>query len=95
MSKAAPPVSPPNIPDGSIQGGGETNVHAFIRKKIADAFEELTEKLSNELADKYGADMPVGSLAFEMMAAEMFLQNAWQKHCEERASGSDEVRIEL
>ena len=96
MSKSPTPVlrtSPPNIPSGSIQGRGETNIHSFISEKIADAFQELTETVAGELAEEYGADMPVGSLAFEMMAAEMVLQNAWRKHCEERASGSDEVRV--
>jgi hypothetical protein len=58
----------------------------FIACKIESAFEELTEKLADELAKEQGEDMPAGALAFEMMSAEMFLQNQWRKYCKQKAA---------
>lgn len=58
----------------------------FIERKIKSAFEELTEKLADELATEYGEDMPAGALAFEMMSAEMFLQNQWREYCKQKAA---------
>lgn len=58
----------------------------FIARKIESAFEELTEKLADELAKEYGEEMPTGALAFEMMSAEMFLQNQWREYCKQKAA---------
>lgn len=58
----------------------------FIARKIESAFEELTEKLADELAKEHGEDMPTGALAFEMMSAEMFLQNQWREYCKQKAA---------
>jgi len=66
----------------------QTSIPEFIQGKIKAAFDELTEKLADELAAEYGEDMPTGALAFEMMAAEQTLQNAWRKYYEEKQATS-------
>ncbi len=73
--------------------------HEFISRKISDAFEELTETVAEELAKKYGEDMPVGSLAFEIMAAETYLQNEWDRYTKSRfeniGTDNDVVKISV
>ena len=61
------------------------NIPEFIAKKIESAFEECIEKLADELAAEHGEDMPTGALAFEMMSAEIFLQEKWREYCKQKA----------
>jgi len=63
----------------------QTDIEKFISEKITTAFDELARQLSDELAAKYGEEMPTGALAFEMMAAEMNLQARWREYCEKKA----------
>ena len=60
----------------------------FIASKIESAFEELAEKVADELLQEYGKEMPPGALAlvFELVSAERFLQNKWREYCKQKAA---------
>jgi len=61
-------------------------IPGFVEERIRTMFDELTEKLADELAVECGADMPSGALAFEMMAAEIYMQQKWKEYCQMKAS---------
>jgi len=65
----------------------DTNIAVFIKDKIGDAFNELAVVLGNELAEKYGEDLPAGQLAFELMSAQMFLEGQWESYCRRKMDG--------
>jgi len=62
------------------------NIPGFVEERIRAMFDELTEKLADELAVEHGADMPSGALAFAMMAAEIYMQQKWKEYCQMKAA---------
>ena len=62
------------------------NTREFVAKGISKVFEDLAVALADEYAKEYGEDMPTGSLAFEVMKAEMYMLKQWAKFADRESA---------
>jgi hypothetical protein len=58
------------------------DVREFVAKGIKKVFEDLAVALADELAEKYGADMPAGAMVFQVTKAEMYLLTRWAQYAD-------------
>jgi hypothetical protein len=61
----------------------------YVTRRIGDIFNDTAEIAGEILAAKYGEDMPAGAMAFQLMKAQMKLEAAWDKICDEQDAETD------
>jgi hypothetical protein len=62
------------------------NIHQFISDKIKEAFDECTSAMADELAVKYGMNLPIEIVVADMNMAENFLQEKWTEYSKAKAA---------